>query len=118
LPQNQFGLIFAYNYFNYRPIEVIRRYFKEIFLLLRPGGTLLMTYNNCDRAQGVGLVEHSFMCYTPLSHLCRSAEDIGFEFTFNHNGQGDLSWAEFHKPGDITSLRGGQTLAKIVAKTD
>jgi hypothetical protein len=118
LPKNQFGLIFAYNYFNYRPIEIIRRYFIETFLLLRPGGTLMMTYNNCDRAQGVGLAERSFMCYTPLLHLCKIAETAGFEFSFNHNGQGDLSWAEFCKPGDIMSLRGGQTLAKIVAKTD
>lgn len=118
LPKNQFGLIFAYNYFNYRPLEIIQRYFQEIFGLLRPGGTLMMTYNNCDRAQGVGLVERSFMCYTPLSHLCRLAESAGLEFTFNHNGEGDLSWVEFCKPGDIASIRGGQTLAKIVAKTD
>jgi len=118
LPQNQFGLVFAYNYFNFRPMEVIRRYVTELFDVMRPGGTLIMTYNNCDKAQGIGLVDRGFMCYTPKRHIVQHAEDIGFEFTFNHDGLGDLSWLEFVKPGEIESIRGGQTLAKIVAKTD
>ena len=118
LPQNQFGLVFAYNYFNFRPLEVIRRYITELFDVMRPGGTLIMTYNNCDRAQGVGLADRGFMCYTPKKYIVQHAEDVGFEFTFNHDGLGDLSWLEFVKPGEIESIRGGQTLAKIVAKTD
>lgn len=118
LPQNQFGLVFAYNYFNFRPIEVIRQYITELFGLMRPGGTLIMTYNNCDRAQGVGLAERGFMCYTPKKYIVQHAENVGFEFAFEHNGLGDLSWLEFVKPGKIESIRGGQTLAKIVAKTD
>jgi len=118
LPQNQFGLVFAYNYFNFRPMEVIRRYVTELFDVMRPGGTLIMTYNNCDKAQGIGLVDRGFMCYTPKRHIVQHAEDVGFEFTFNHDGLGDLSWLEFVKPGEIESIRGGQTLAKIVAKTD
>ena len=118
LPQGQFGLVFAYNYFNFRPLELIQRYLTELYAVMRPGGTLIMTYNNCDRAQGVGLAERGFMCYTPKRHIQKHAESVGFESTFEHNGLGDLSWLEFVKPGDITSLRGGQTLAKIVAKTD
>jgi len=118
LPQNQFGLVFAYNYFNFRPIDVIKRYITELFGLMRPGGTLIMTYNNCDRAQGVGLADRGFMCYTPKRYIVQHAESVGFEFTFNHDGLGDLSWLEFVKPGEIESIRGGQTLAKIVAKTD
>jgi hypothetical protein len=118
LPQNQFGLVFAYNYFNFRPIEVIRRYITELFAVMRPGGTLIMTYNNCDRAQGVGLADRGFMCYTPKRYIVQHAEDVGFEFTFTHDGSGDLNWLEFVKPGEIESIRGGQTLAKIVAKTD
>ena len=115
LPQNQFGLIFAYNYFNFKPIELIRRYLTEMFDLMRPGGTVIMTYNNCDRAQGVGLAERGFMCYTPKKYIVQHAENVGFDFAFNHDGQGDLSWLEFVKPGKIESIRGGQTLAKIVA---
>jgi SAM-dependent methyltransferase len=117
LPQGQFGLVFAYNYFNYKPIEIIRRYLSEIYALLRPGGVLIMTYNNCDRAQGVGLAERNFMCYTPERYIRQHAESVGFELTFSHNGDGDVSWLEFGRPGKITSLRGGQTLAKILAQS-
>jgi hypothetical protein len=117
LPQGQFGLVFAYNYFNYKPIEIVRRYLDEIYALLRPGGVLIMTYNNCDRAQGVGLAERNFMCYTPERYICQHAESVGFESTFSHNGAGDLSWLEFGRPGEITSLRGGQTLARILARS-
>ena len=118
LPQNQFGLVFAYNYFNFKPLELIQRYITELFDVMRPGGTLIMTYNNCDRAQGVGLVDRGFMCYTPKRHIQKHAETVGFEATFEHNGLGDLSWLEFVKPGKIETIRGGQTLAKIIAKTE
>lgn len=117
LPQGQFGLVFAYNFFNYKPIEIIRRYLDEIYTLLRPGGVLIMTYNNCDRAQGVGLAERNFMCYTPERYIRQHAESVGFESTFSHDGAGDLSWLEFVRPGEITSLRGGQTLARILAQS-
>ena len=30
LPNNQFGMCLVYNYFNYRPFEVIKRYFVSI----------------------------------------------------------------------------------------
>jgi hypothetical protein len=34
-----------------------------------------------------------------------------------HNGPADVAWFEFQKPGEIDSLRGGQTLARIVANS-
>lgn len=115
LPNDQFGFVFAYNFFNYKPLDLISKYLDELYQKLRPGGVVLMTYNNCDRAQGAGLAERNFMCYTPRRHILAHAESIGLECIFMHDGEGDLSWVEFRKPGNITSLRGGQTLAKIVA---
>ena len=117
LPSDQFGLIFAYNYFNFKPMELIKKYIAEAYQKLRPGGTLIMTYNNCDLAHGVALAESNFMCYTPGSEILKTAELAGFDLTYQHTGLGDLSWLEFQRPGKITSLRGGQTLAKIVAQS-
>jgi len=115
LPNGQFGLIFAYNYFNYRPMEVIRRYLQEIAVKLRPGGTFIMTYNNCDRAHGVGLAERSWMCYTPKRLIVAAAESHGLELANGHDAPGDVSWLEFARPGELETLRGGQSLAKIIA---
>jgi SAM-dependent methyltransferase len=115
LPNNQFGLIFAYNYFNYRPMEIIRRYLHEIATKLRPGGTFIMTYNNCDRAHGIGLAERSWMCYTPKRLILAAAESHGLELVNGHDASGDVSWLEFTRPGELETLRGGQSLAKIIA---
>lgn len=116
LPANQFGYVFAYNYFNFKPLEVINQYLSEIWDKLRPGGAVFMTYNDCDYAHGVALAERSYMCYTPGSMILSHAEKLGFELLHRHRGEGDVSWFEFQKPGEITSLRGGQTLAKVVAR--
>lgn len=115
LPDNQFGFVFSYNFMNYRPIEIILRYLTEINSKLRPGGNFIMTYNNCDRGHGVALFENYLMMYTPLQMIKSHAESLGLIMLREHTGLGNLSWVQFQKPGEITSLRGGQALAKIVA---
>ena len=115
LPNNQFGFIFAYNYFNYKPMGVIQQYLEELFTKLRPGGVFLFTYNNCNRWHGVALAEKNFMSYVPGHRLRINAETIGYEVSHVYNGEGDISWLELRKPGQIVSLRGGQSLAKIIA---
>jgi len=114
LPNEQYGYVFAYNYFNFRPIEVIQRYLDEFWHKLRPGGVVFMTINDCDYSHGVALAENSFMTYTPGSRIVEYAEDLGFEINDRYRGQGNVAWIEIQKPGEIYSLRGGQTLAKIV----
>jgi len=115
IPGGQFGVIFAYNYFNHRPMEVIRRYIQEIASKLRPGGAFIMTYNNCDRAHGIGLAERSWMCYTPKRLIVDTAAEVGLELVSAVDEAGDVSWIEFVRPGEIETLRGGQSLAKIIA---
>jgi len=116
LPDNQFGFVFAYNFFNFRPFEVIKKYLYEIFHKLRPGGVLAITFNDCDREKGVMLVEQHFCCYTPGYLVRELAQSIGFEIEFSWTDQGPTTWLELKKPGEFISLRGGQALAKIVPK--
>lgn len=116
LPANQFGLIFAYNYFNYKPMAVIQTYLQQLYGLMRAGGSMIMTFNDCDQQQGAGLAEHCFMCYTPARMVVTAAERAGFEVVNIHHGHADLAWIELKRPGVIQTLRGGQTLAKIARK--
>ena len=116
LPDSQFGFVFAYNFLNYKPIPVIQRYLAELMKKLRPGGVVVFTYNECDNAHGVGLAESHFMCYTPGRHIRTIIKDLGFEILFNQIGPGNMAWFEIKKPGEIVSLRGGQTLAQILRK--
>jgi SAM-dependent methyltransferase len=115
LPVDQFGLIFAYNYFNYKPMKVVRQYLDSMFTRLRPGGVAIFTYNDCDWAHGAALAERSFMCYTPGREIQAHCDQLGFEILSVNRGQGDIAWMEIRRSGEIESIRGGQSLAKIVA---
>jgi len=114
-PKGQFGVIFVYNYSNYKPLSVINDYLAEMFQLLRPGGILMFTYNNCDLWHCVSFAEKNYMCYTPGMKIWNLARDHGYIVNFEHNGLLDAKWIELKKPGDLTSIKGGQSLAKIVA---
>jgi hypothetical protein len=114
LPDQQFGICFAYNYFNFRPIEIVTQYLTEIYQKLAPGGTLIMTFNNCDRVAGLKLVEQNYSCYTPGRLIFQCAEDIGYDTIFQCDIDAAATWIELQRPGELTSVRGGQALAKIV----
>ena len=43
IPNNQFAVCLAYNFFNFKPFEVIKQYLEEIYCKLLPGGVLIMT---------------------------------------------------------------------------
>ena len=94
LPDNQFGFVFAYNYFNHKPMPIIERFLTEFYQKLRPGGSVLMTYNNCDLAHGVIRAEHVWMLYTPRRLIEQHATNLGFELVNAYDGKGDVSWLE------------------------
>jgi hypothetical protein len=117
LPKNQFGLIVSYNFLNYKPLPLIERYLRECFSLLRPGGSLVFTFNDCDRAHGVALFEAAVACYTPGSQIRAAAIAIGYHIINDQRESGDLCWLELCRPGEMRSIRGAQTLAKIVERS-
>jgi len=118
LPADQFGLIYAFHFFEYRPWSVLQQYLKECFNLLRPGGVLAFTYNNCDIAGRVGKVEHYSGCYTPGRLVRAYAQELGYEIVFDLDDDSNTSWLELRRPGDYASIRGGQTLATILQRSN
>jgi hypothetical protein len=117
IPEGQIGFCVAYMYFDYKPFEVIKQYFKEIFQKLKSGGVLAFTFNDCDYEGAVKLVESRFRCYTPGYLIKELAQSTGFEIVFDwHEPDGAITWLELRKPGTLTSIRGGQILAKILPK--
>lgn len=116
IPPNQFGMCLVYNFLNFKPLEVIRRYLTEIYDILRPGGICILTFNDCDRSIAIGLVEQHFACYTPGYLVYDLARSLGYEIIFTWNDGEASTWLELRKPGELYSLRGGQTLAKIIPK--
>lgn len=117
LPQHQMGLILAYNFFHYKPLELVRCFISELYQLIKPGGTLVFTFNDCDRYGGVELAERCYMCYTPGRLVLASAEMTGFEISHVYHIDAAATWVELRRPGDLESRRGGQALARIIAKS-
>jgi SAM-dependent methyltransferase len=113
LPRNQFGLVAAQNFFNFKPIEIVIQIITEVYDLLKPGGAFVFTYNNCDLAGAVKLAERSFTCYTPGRLIKQAAAAAGYQMNFEHNEINGVSILELARPGERDSLRGGQTLAVI-----
>jgi len=118
LPHNQFGLIYAFYYFDFKPMEIIKKYLDEIFFLLRPGGTFLFSFNDCDRWPAVGSTENHFHCYTPGRLVLQHARDIGYEIIYNHAVSSGTTWVEIKKPGVLDSIRGAQALAGVFRKVN
>lgn len=117
IPDAQIGFCLVYNFFHYKPFEILRSYLADIFAKLRPGGTLGFTFNDCDRAGAVELVERYFMCYTPGHLVLALCESLGYEILQSYHIDSACTWVEIRKPGELSSLRGGQNLAEIIGKS-
>ena len=118
IPDAQFGICLAYHYFDFKPFEIIEKYLVEIYQKLRPGGTLIMTFNDCERPAALTLVENNYASYNRAPMIKNLAERLNYTVEFFHWEQDSpSSWLELRKPGTLTSLRGGQTMAKILPKT-
>ena len=115
IPDSQFGLCLAFYLFDFRPLEIIKRYLTEIHHKLKPGGILIMTFNDCDREKAVQLVENNFACYTPGYLILDLVKSLGYEVLYSWNDGGPSTWLELCKPGTLTTLKGGQSFAKVVA---
>ena len=117
VPENQIGFCLCCNFFHFKPFEIMKKYLEEIFDKLKPGGVLAMTFNDCDRPGAVSNAERYYMCYTPGRMVKSLCENIGFEITYSKDLDAAATWLELKKPGMLSSLRGGQSLAKVVAKS-
>jgi hypothetical protein len=116
LPAQQFGVVYAFGYFEFKPWEVLQQYLDEIFALLRPGGSLLFSFNDCDHWRSVGLTEHHFCCYTPGRLVREYSKNLGYEITHQHHDDNGFTWVELRKPGTLDSVRGAQALAGVYGK--
>jgi len=118
LPQNQFGFILAYNYFDNMPMNYIQKMLKECFELSKPGSHMIFTFNDCDLPHNIDLVERGYKYYTPGRLVKHYLENTGFTVLKHFRETYGMAWFEIEKPGKLESIKGGQVLASIHQKTD
>jgi phospholipid N-methyltransferase len=117
LPQNQFGFVFAWNVFNYLPLNEIEQYLKSIYDLLRPGGTLLFSYNNSGRVLGAAeRAEVGVACHTPKNLLLPTIQELGYATTGDFDAPPYVSWLELTKPGELKTSKAHPVLGQIIEK--
>ena len=114
LPKNQFGFIFSWNVFNYFPLTETRNMLTQAMELLRPGGTMMFSYNNCEVPQCAEYVEQGFRSWMPESLLIETCKSLGFEIVATRAIEETVHWIEIRKPGELETVKAHQVLGKIV----
>jgi SAM-dependent methyltransferase len=115
LPQQQFGFIFSWNVFNYFPLTELTSYLRESFKLLRPGGIMMFSYNNCNSSICAYNVEVGLKSWMTEQLLIETCKNLGFEIinTQSVSGSEEVHWIEIKKPGKLRTVKAHQVLGKI-----
>jgi len=122
LPQAQFSFVLCLDNFNYLSLDKIEKYIREVWLLLRPGGSFIFSYNNCDITEIAYRIECYAGSYASASWLIKLLNEIGYEIITLHDFKtGDafnthVSLAEIKKPGELKTVKAHQALAQILIK--
>jgi hypothetical protein len=114
LPQEQFGFIFSWEYFNYLALGTARYYLEQCACLLRPGGIMLFGYNDGETPNGAAYAENRAQSYLPKSVLVKTCNEVGLEVinseSFDH---GVVNWLEVRRPGTLHTIKTHQALGEI-----
>lgn len=113
VPDQQLGLTLIMDFFEYITLERILKLTHDVFEKTRSGGKLVFTYNNCDLESSVNMVEKNFRTYTPGTLLQKKLKEQGWLVLKQVDVESSYSWLELAKPGQLTSLRGGQSLGAV-----
>jgi predicted SAM-dependent methyltransferase len=113
LPKNQFGFIFAWNVVNFWPYEETRYVLEQCYDLLRPGGSMMFSFNNCDVVQGAEYAETGFKSYLTPKLLNTIFQELGFVVKHYRSTSVNVHWVEIRKPGVLTTIKRHQTLGRI-----
>jgi hypothetical protein len=100
-------------------MDVIKKYLTSFFTLIRPGGTVMFSYNNCDYIEGVELAEQGQQSYAPKRHILKMLEEIGYEILYTYDLDNidplvkKISWIEARKPGELSTVKAHSVLGAV-----
>ena len=119
LPQNTMGFCVIVDYFNFKTVSVIEKYLQSLYNVLRPGGVVIFTFNNCDYPKAIDKVDEMYYCYTTGLEMQTVCKKLGYEIIKlvardYDELQNGISWLEIKKPGELSTIRAGQGLAQIM----
>lgn len=113
LPHNTFGFVFAWNVINFWPYEETKKSLYQVFDLLRPGGIMMFSYNDCDVWQCAESAETGYKSYMTKDLLKSIFDEVGFELIQFTSTSTHVHYVEIRKPGVLSTTKRHQTLGKI-----
>jgi SAM-dependent methyltransferase len=113
LPENQIGFIFSWGVFDYLFVNEIEIYLEQCLKILRPGGTMIFSYNNCDTVKGAQLAETGQKAWLTEKILSRIVSKNNMELVKIFVANEDFTYAEIKKPGTIKSIKVDQPQLSI-----
>lgn len=117
LPENQVGFIFSWAVFDFLPLDHLTTYLRSCFKVLRPGGIMLFSYNDCDNYQNAALAENAQRHWMTKKLLKQVFDMLGFELlSFCVSQDQQHSWVEIKKPGQLKSIKSHTPMAKVMAR--
>jgi len=122
LPHNQFGFILSWMFFNFAGIGILENYLTNLIKLLRPGGSLMFSYNNGDIFDSCRLSETGGMSFIPKRKILDMCEKIGYSIISSYDLPNTddqvkyISWIEIQKPGVLLTVKRTQAIGRILSK--
>jgi phospholipid N-methyltransferase len=114
LPQNQFGFIFAWQVFDFFPLDKTRLYLEQCFNLLRPGGVMMFSYNNCEFSNAAVSAETGFKSWMTKKLLIKTCEELELEVMDTKDSLSGFHWIKIKKSGELNTVKAGQALGEII----
>lgn len=116
MPDSQFGFVFSWGYFNYVSLDTMRLYLQQVFHKLKPGGIFMFSFNDGDTPAGAGMAEKFAQSYMPKSLLVSLSQSLGYELVADQHCDGNITWLELRRPGELTTSKAHQALGEIMNK--
>ena len=114
LPQNQFGFIFAWQVFDFFPLDKTKLYLEQCFNLLRPGGIMMFSYNNCECSTAASYAELGFKSWMTKTLLIKTCKELGLEILDTKGSLSGFHWIKIKKPGELKTVKAGQSMGEII----
>ena len=115
LPQEQFGMVVSWNFFEYVAEQDLAVYLKQIIKLLQPGGVFVFGYNNCDEVIGLQNFLNNYKSYVPKHQLVKVLSTVGYEI-LEMLDTDESSLAVVRRPGTTDSVKASTVIGKKILK--
>jgi hypothetical protein len=122
LPQQQFSIILSWDYLLWIHAKEFEKCLAQAFDLLRPGGTFIFGYNNCDLLPSAEKALNGSRGWASRHRLIQLAEQIGYEVVSTTDHPVDdptvcyVSWAELKRPGELKTAKMRPAMGEIKSK--